>query len=158
MKRIFIWLSSAILLTALLSVALSFGGCSKSDSDKPSENDIIGTWKARLEGDTDEDVIYVTMEIREGSSMTITTEYPKSDEDPDDEEEGSEEDDLISVVDLYWKTEGDKVLFAYIDGDENGVPDPEEDLIWEIYTYKISGSTLTLTDEWEVNEWKYIKL
>lgn len=157
MKTIIFSKASVILLTAISFIALLFYGCSKDDSDTPSKNEIVGIWKTQIMGDLEGDVLYLTMEIQEDSRMTVITEYPKDADEPDDDEE-SDEEDLISVTEMYWKIQGDKILFAYVDGDEDGVPDDEEDLIWEVYTYKLTGSTLALTDEWEMNNWKYIKL
>lgn len=144
MKKIILWVSSATLLAMILCAAFFIGGCSKANPEVPSENELIGAWMTEMLGDTGEDILTVTMEFKSNSRMTVTTE--------------SDLDDEPSSTDMYWSIDGDKLMIAYVDEDEDGTADPIDKVDWEEYTCSLSGQVLTLSDEWGINVWKYNKI
>lgn len=147
MKKNSLWALSATLITVPLLAVFLIVGCSKNDPEQPSAKDLVGTWTTQLIGETGEDLVLVRMILKDDSTMTVDCSFSDSEE----YEEGS------SDVEMYWKKEGDSIYFAYVDIDEDGQPDAQDSLEWEKYTYKLSGSTLELSDELGINVREYKK-
>lgn len=146
MKKNSLWALSATLITVPLLAVFLIVGCSKNDLELPSAKDLVGTWATQLIGETGEDIILVRMILKDDSTMTVDCAFSES-----------EYEEIYSDVEMYWKQEGNSISFAYVDLDEDGQPDAQDSLEWEKYTYKLSGSTLELSDEMGINVREYKK-
>lgn len=143
MKKIFLWASISALTIGLLIAAIFTGGCSKNDTEQPSTDELLGTWVNQSFGEDGEEFINTTIEIKKDGTMKITYS-------PD-------EDGIADSAEMRWSVKGNIFIFSFIDENEDGTPDTEEEFPSEEVEYMIQGNTLIFSYNEDVDPWEFTK-